>query len=815
MKLTDEEWIDMCKTRGIPCSKNMSLMNSLGEIFKMLVVCSNARRWPLMIDPQGQANKWLKNMEISNSLHVIKLSDADFVRTLENCIQCGTPVLLENVGEELDPILELLLLKQTFKQGGIVCIRLGDSTIEYAPDFRFYITTKLRNPHYLPEISVKVTLLNFMITPEGMQDQLLGIVVARERPDLEEEKQALIIQGAENKRQLKEIEDKILEVLSASEGNIVEDETAVQILSSSKVLANEISEKQAIAEVTELKIDQTRLGYTPIAVHSAILFFSIADLANIELMYQYSLTWFINLFILSIDNSQKSDILEQRYYRSLQILYLNCDHCTCLLYVNVCRSLFEKDKLLFSFCLNVNLLKHNKLEWRFLLTGGVGLDNPNLNPCTWLPKTSRDEICRLDEMECFKGLWKDLEHQIFHFMVCVCVLQDPHHTVFPSEWQEKLGQFQRIPRVCPSQIVPMVQEFVSDNLGQQFIEVPPFNLSTAIADSRCCAPLIFILSPGSDPMAALLKSGEEQGFTDNRLTSQSLGQGQGPIAMSMIETGVKERTWVVLQNCHLANSCGSPSPPELNPDTTHPDFRLWLTSYPSPNFPVAVLQNGVKMTNEAPKGLKVASVCVCFQAVFKKLLFSLCFFHALTQEKRKFGPLGWNIPYKFNETDLRISVSAATHVLGPYNSYIQYTKTLPLNPSPEVFGMNYYNDLFDVCNCLSTFFCSISPSQSRSSGGSATSSDDMVYEVAADILNKLPQDFDTDAAMCKYPTSYNQSMSTVLVQEIQQTPPDHPEFVCQHPEGHQGQNISKTTVKVQHFYRSCCQVFFLSGLSTN
>ena len=66
-------------------------------------------------------------------------------------------VLLENVGEELDPILEPLLLKQTFKQGGSTCIRLGDSTIEYAPDFRFYITTKLRNPHYLPETSVKAS----------------------------------------------------------------------------------------------------------------------------------------------------------------------------------------------------------------------------------------------------------------------------------------------------------------------------------------------------------------------------------------------------------------------------------------------------------------------------------------------------------------------------------------------------------------------------------------------------------------------------------------------------------------------------------
>lgn len=69
-----------------------------------------------------------------------------------------TSVLLENVGEELDPILEPLLLKQTFKQGGSTCIRLGDSTIEYAPDFRFYITTKLRNPHYLPETSVKASI---------------------------------------------------------------------------------------------------------------------------------------------------------------------------------------------------------------------------------------------------------------------------------------------------------------------------------------------------------------------------------------------------------------------------------------------------------------------------------------------------------------------------------------------------------------------------------------------------------------------------------------------------------------------------------
>ena len=161
----------------------------------------------------------------------------------------------------------------------------------------------------------------------------------------------MIIEGAENKRKLKEIEDKILHILSSSEGNILEDSAAIDVLTVSKTISDEITEKQKIAEQTEVRIDAAREVYIPVAIRSTILFFVVSSLAVVEPMYQYSLGWFNNLFTRSIAESEKSNNIRDR------IMKLN-EYFTYAIYRNVCQSLFEKDKLLFAFLMTTRIVKN-------------------------------------------------------------------------------------------------------------------------------------------------------------------------------------------------------------------------------------------------------------------------------------------------------------------------------------------------------------------------------------------------------------------------------------------------------------------------
>lgn len=101
----------------------------------------------------------------SLGLSVCKLSDRDLMRSLEGAIRLGKPLLIENVATELDPALDPVLTRQTFTQGGQTVIKLGDVVVPFSPDFRLYLTTRLANPHYTPEVTVKVLVVNFTLVP--------------------------------------------------------------------------------------------------------------------------------------------------------------------------------------------------------------------------------------------------------------------------------------------------------------------------------------------------------------------------------------------------------------------------------------------------------------------------------------------------------------------------------------------------------------------------------------------------------------------------------------------------------------------------
>ncbi|OQR86425.1 dynein heavy chain [Achlya hypogyna] len=681
-------WVQCCKELHLPVDSSFSLERILSDPVVVRewnimglpadafstengLFATMGRRWPLMIDPQGQANKWIKNMYKTANLQIIKLSEKDFLRTLENAIRYGMPVLLENVEEELDPSLEPVLLKQVFKRSGQNLLHLGDADIPYSDSFRFYITTKLANPHYMPEVCIKVTVINFTVTLTGLEDQLLVDVVRNERPDLEQKKDELTVAIASDKKALKEIEDKILYMLENSKGNILDDEELIDTLAHSKVTSSAIKTRMSEAEVTSKEINSTREGYRCVAVRGSIIYFVIANLALVDPMYQYSLQYYQKLFVMRLELSTKADVLAER----LEILM---NDVTMSMYVNVCRGLFEKDKVIFAFMIVASILRQrhaiSAAEWNFYLIGAKrthAVDNSN-KP-SWLPERVWIGLETLIEInpDAFTPVVPSLSAFTESWKESILFSELPHQEPIPGALNDTLTNFQKllILRVFREEMLVFgTREFVGREAGAFFTESPPFDLKGCYNDSAPDIPLIFVLSPGADITDYLLELAKAEGKDGAGLKIISLGQGQGPIAEALMKQARETGEWVCLQNCHLAVSWLGKLEQILERSKEleiHSEFRLWLTSMPSPKFPVPILQNGIKITNEPPKGMRAnlgrtfldmkdADYEGCTKPrEFKKFIFALAFYNALCLERRKFGAVGWNIPYEWMNSDLK------------------------------------------------------------------------------------------------------------------------------------------------------------------
>eukprot|EP00658_Telonema_sp_P-2_P070956 TRINITY_DN60305_c0_g1_i1.p1 TRINITY_DN60305_c0_g1~~TRINITY_DN60305_c0_g1_i1.p1 ORF type:complete len:544 (+),score=182.83 TRINITY_DN60305_c0_g1_i1:121-1752(+) len=469
--LEDPVKVQQWAIQGLPAD-GLSIENA--------IMMDKARRWALCIDPQRQANRWIRKKE-EKSLGedgVVKASDSStkLQRALESSVRFGRTLLLENVTENIDPSLEPVLLKQIFKQGGTDMIKLGDSVIAYDPSFKFYMTTNLRNPHYTPEVSVKVSLLNFMITANGLEEQLLGVVVGKERPDCEEKKTLLVEQNAQMKEELTQVEDNILALLEQSGPDILDEDTLINALDESGKMKAEIEQKMKEADITEREIDRAREEYRPCAYRSQLLFFCITELGNVDPMYQYSLSWFKNLFLGSIVHSMRADAVLER------MGHIN-RHFTYSLYENVCRGILEKHKLLFSMTLVVKLLqgydKLDPLEWRYILAGPPSIDCPLPNPDpSWITDKMWIEISKAADLEKFEGLDQDVTDNISEFKKYFDH-DEPDKISPPGIWADRLGLFQELiflRAFRPDKLLPKMAQFIEEAQGHKFTTPPVFDL---------------------------------------------------------------------------------------------------------------------------------------------------------------------------------------------------------------------------------------------------------------------------------------------------------------------------------------------------
>eukprot|EP00828_Plagiopyla_frontata_P006295 TRINITY_DN1271_c0_g3_i1.p1 TRINITY_DN1271_c0_g3~~TRINITY_DN1271_c0_g3_i1.p1 ORF type:complete len:1785 (-),score=242.13 TRINITY_DN1271_c0_g3_i1:82-5436(-) len=838
-----EKWKNLVHENQIPVSEGFNIQKTLCDPLTIRdwqvyglpadnVSCENAiyalfgNRWPLMIDPQLQAKKWIKNFLRDQNLKIMKENDQKLSIEMKGALQNGLPVLIQDVGEELPQLLDPILQRQIFTQEGRVLIHFGEQDVDYHSDYKLLITTKIPNPHYLPEIFIKVNIINFTVTFEGLEDQLLADVVKAEKPAVEQSRDENIMNLAKYKRIMKESEAQILQLLDESKAeNILDDTQLITTLETSKQMSKEIVVKIDESTILEEQIELTRSAYRNVSIRGSILFFVIKDLGLVDPMYQYSLQYVNALFNAAIQQAEQTEELEVRLDNLI-------NQITKYIYTNVSRGLFQQHKLIFSFLILINIqIKEAIVQedlWSVFLRGTAAYDK------SLQPSPPERYILPLSDLQWSLAYYLSLKFEKFQDLVTDVkqytqdwanwqheneLLMSP----LPKDWESRVNQFEKLVLIKvfkPENLMFSITKYVEENLGKFYLESPSVSISNLYDSSRNTTPIIFILSQGADPTQQLLNFATETEMSPDRFFMISLGQGQEDPAKKLILDGIEKGNWVLLQNCHLSRSFMPRLEQVLEEQiieresNVHKDFRLFLTSMPESYFPVAVLQIGIKLTTEPPRGIR-ANLKRSFQDIsddflescprgklFHQLVFGLTYFHAIIQERRKFGPLGWNIKYEFNDSDLHTSKTvllnllsaneeipwdAITFVTGHINyggrvtddwdrrclleilkmfylpsifqdqyqfsksekyiipsignveSYEQYIDQLPLLDDPEVFGMHENANITYQAQESEKIISTIVQIQPIKSGGASKKTpDEIVKELAKLMYDELP-----------------------------------------------------------------------------
>ena len=457
--------------------------------------------------------------------------------------------------------------------------------------------------------------------------------------------------------------------LAESQGSLLDNDSLVTTLENTKSKSVEIFEALKQGEITSQEIEQARQAYLPAAWRGAILFFTMSGLSVISEMYEFSLSSYLGVFNQSLKEARGDPIPENRLRNIIDKLTMNVYNYTSL-------GIFEIHKLMFSFQMTIMIIegdgKLNRPELDFFLKGSTKLEQSGRSkPYSWVQDSGWKDLTSLVELsDKYINLISHLEENEKEWRDWY-ELERPEDAQLPGEFKALTRfQFLLVLRCFrPDRVINGVKKFIIEyfNNNEYYVTPPTVQIEKIYSQSNAKAPIVFILSPGADPLSDVQKLGEQLGFHGNKFKFISLGQGVEAAAKSTVEQSGQRGNWVMLMNCHLLPKWLKELEKILEQMTKpHADFRLWLTTLPTENFPLSILQRSLKVVTEPPDGIKLnmksifaqlseESLEECPHFAFRPLVYVLSFFHAIVQDRRKYGKIGWNVSYDFNLSDFRVS----------------------------------------------------------------------------------------------------------------------------------------------------------------
>ncbi|ORY38141.1 dynein heavy chain [Rhizoclosmatium globosum] len=635
------------------------------------IMLNRFNRYPLIIDPAGQAINFLKNSFKDRKLTVTSFLDDSFLKVLESALRFGNVLLVQDV-ENLDPILNAVLNKELRRTGGRVLIKLGGQEIDFSPQFKLFLSTRNPSVNFSPDICSRVTFVNFTVTRGSLQAQCLHQVLKAERPDTDRKRTDLIKARGEFQLRLRHLEKLLLQALNESRGNILDDDKVMETLETLKKEAAEITKKVEDTDIVLQEVEEVTATYTPLAQACSNIFFLLENLNQLHYFYQFSLDFFNQIFEFVLHKNpalQGVTDYNQRLSIIMKALFS-------ISYSRASKSLLHDDQVIFGVLISRIKVK-NSLdqidddEYDFFLLGGQRGAKTSFAVPQSVAKMLGDELVMKAQnaastLPAFKEL---INHITANEAQWKAFMNDKTaEEAIPECWASSQSQAVVVLRKLivvklfrPDRLIATAAGLVEAVFGAGIQQ--ELNLQTIVQDEISFnTPVALCSVPGYDASNRVENLAKESSV---KLTSVAMGSQEGfVLAENAISAATRDGSWVLLKNVHLSPSWLSQLEKRLLSLKANKTFRLFLTTETNPSVPVNLLRLSRTLMFEPPPGIK-ANLQESLSGIPKarlargpaertRLYFLAAWLHAVIQERLRYVPLGWTKSYEFNDSDFEM-----------------------------------------------------------------------------------------------------------------------------------------------------------------